>query len=186
MAVQRYLAARCINMDGIPPNAPVPSSTTAAAAQGGSVENLLNWLGNDGVQLTPADVQAHLDAAKVLVEGENVVMAFKAGRDSCVLTDRRLLSIDVQGFSGKRVAYISIPYASMRAYAVESAGSFDRDAELKIFTRIYWELATFSQDFRKGKADILAIQTFLSCMILRDGKASLPPGADLPSSSPGA
>eukprot|EP00961_Rhodomonas_salina_P007753 105237-Rhodomonas_salina.1 len=101
-------------------------------------------------------------------------MVFKAGRDSCVLTDRQLLSIDVQGFSGKRVAYISIPYASTRAYAVESAVSFDRDVELKIFTHIYWELATFSQDFRKGKAYILAIQTFLSCMILRDGKASSP------------
>eukprot|EP00961_Rhodomonas_salina_P204915 2766108-Rhodomonas_salina.1 len=92
-------------MEGIPSGVPVavPASATVEAAEEGSVEKLLNWLGGDAVQLTPADVQAQLDAAKVLVEGETVIMAFKAGWDSCVMTDRRILSIDVQGFSGKRV-----------------------------------------------------------------------------------
>jgi hypothetical protein len=146
------------------------------------LEACLNWLGGDAAQLNPSDVETHLEKAQVLLEGEHVALAFKAGRDSFILTNRRVLTIDVQGFSGKRVAYVSIPYESVRAFSVESAGSFDRDAELKIYTRNKWDLKQVSQDFRKGKADILAVQSYLSHMTMGDtaGRARDSPPQSLP------
>eukprot|EP00287_Rhodomonas_sp_CCMP768_P017445 CAMPEP_0202822970 /NCGR_PEP_ID=MMETSP1389-20130828/11442_1 /ASSEMBLY_ACC=CAM_ASM_000865 /TAXON_ID=302021 /ORGANISM="Rhodomonas sp., Strain CCMP768" /LENGTH=832 /DNA_ID=CAMNT_0049495939 /DNA_START=1 /DNA_END=2499 /DNA_ORIENTATION=+ len=167
MAVQRYLAFRCIPTEGLPPDAPLPPSVLADMSPQGAVEKLLSWLGGDASQLDAKNLEGQLSDAKVLVEGESVAMAFKAGRDTCVFTERRLLSIDVQGFSGKRISYVSLPYASVRAFEVESAGTFDRDAELKVHTCIHWGLATLSQDFRSGRADILAIQNFLANRILR-------------------
>ena len=49
-------------------------------------------------------------------------------------TDRRLVLIDKQGMTGKKVEYNSIPYKSIIRFAVETAGTFDLDAELRIWT----------------------------------------------------
>mmetsp|Transcript_13514 Transcript_13514/g.31479 ORF Transcript_13514/g.31479 Transcript_13514/m.31479 type:complete len:254 (-) Transcript_13514:187-948(-) len=104
-------------------------------------------------------------------------MGFKAGRDSLVLTSKRVLVIDVQGFTGRRIAYESTPYSSIRAFSVESAGTFDRDAELKIHTRNHWTRSTIAQDLRKGRADILAIQSYLASQVIGkdDGTSAVGP-----------
>jgi hypothetical protein len=41
--------------------------------------------------------------------------------------------IDKQGFTGRKVEYLSIPYKSITAFSVESAGFLDRDAEIKLW-----------------------------------------------------
>ena len=48
-------------------------------------------------------------------------------------TDKRLILVDKQGLTGKKVEYKSIPYKSIKYFSVETAGRFDRDAELKIW-----------------------------------------------------
>ena len=78
-----------------------------------------------------------------------------------VLTNLRAVIVDVSGFTGKRVAYKSIPYGSIRGFGVESAGTFDRDSELSIYTRNHWSMQEVEFDFRKNGADIMAIQKFL-------------------------
>jgi hypothetical protein len=93
-------------------------------------------------------------------------MAFKAGRDVTVFTNLRMVVIDVQGWSGKKVEYTSIPYMSMRGFSAESAGGWDRDSEIDIYTRNLWTLAKSEQDFRKGKVDILVVQKFLATMVI--------------------
>ena len=42
---------------------------------------------------------------------------------------------NIQGVTGKKVEYHSIPYRSIVHYSIESAGTFDMDAELKIWVR---------------------------------------------------
>jgi len=102
-------------------------------------------------------------------------MAFMVGRDTTVFTTKRVLSIDVQGWSGKRIEYKSIPYTSIQAFSVESAGSWDRDAEMKLYCQCYWG-PVFKQDFRKGKADIIAIQNFIAAQVIgHDDGASTGP-----------
>lgn len=69
----------------------------------------------------------------VLVPGEQVAKAYKLVRDLFVFTTRRLIVVDKQGVTGKKVALLTIPYARITKFAKESAGHFDLDAELKVW-----------------------------------------------------
>ena len=52
---------------------------------------------------------------------------------------------------------------------MESAGSWDYDSELTLYTKNLWkDFGKIQMDFRKGQVDILQIQKFLSAMILHD------------------
>ena len=93
-------------------------------------------------------------------------MAFKGGRDVSLFTNLRLLQLDVQGLVGCKIEYTSVPYRSMHAYSVQSAGMWDRDSELTINTRNRWHLAEINMDFRSGKTDIMAVQRLLSGFIV--------------------
>lgn len=59
--------------------------------------------------------------------------AFKLFRDMMVFTEKRLILVDKQGMTGKKTEYHSIPYKSISHYSIETAGTFDLDAELKIW-----------------------------------------------------
>mmetsp|Transcript_5110 Transcript_5110/g.12290 ORF Transcript_5110/g.12290 Transcript_5110/m.12290 type:complete len:849 (-) Transcript_5110:132-2678(-) len=176
MGVQRYLAARILPTGLAGLDVPVPASVMAPSTPG-ALEGLINWMGDDGHALDAHTLNAQLGQAGLLIEGEAVAMGFKAGRDTFVLTSKRVLVIDVQGFTGKRIAYESTPYSSIRAFSVESAGTFDRDAEIKIYTRNTWTRSEIAQDLRKGRADVLAIQNYLAMQVIGkdDGSSALGP-----------
>ena len=70
---------------------------------------------------------------EVLTETEEAVQAFKFRRDLIVFTDRRLILVDKQGMTGKKADYHSIPYRAITHFSVESAGTFDRYADRKIW-----------------------------------------------------
>lgn len=70
----------------------------------------------------------------LLGNGEEMQHAYKLARDVFIFTNRRLILVDKQGITGKKVEYLSIPYRSILRFAVETAGRFDLDAELKIWT----------------------------------------------------
>ncbi|MBP8807117.1 MAG: PH domain-containing protein [Kofleriaceae bacterium] len=69
---------------------------------------------------------------QLLLPDERVVGAFKAGRDGVVFTDRRVIAVNVQGLTGKKRDFTSLPYAKVAAFSVETAGTFDHDAELEL------------------------------------------------------
>ncbi|MRH42482.1 PH domain-containing protein [Aquibacillus halophilus] len=87
------------------------------------------------------------DLEPVLTDQEQVQKAYKLIRDLIVFTDKRLLLIDKQGMTGKKVEYHSIPYHSVTHFSIETAGSFDLDAELKIW--ISGTSEPYSKEFRK-------------------------------------
>ena len=60
-------------------------------------------------------------------------MAFKLLRDVYIFTSKRLILVDKQGLTGKKVEMLSIPYRAISRFSVETAGHFDLDAELKIW-----------------------------------------------------
>jgi hypothetical protein len=80
---------------------------------------------------TPEDFAAKHGHA--LSEGEVVQFAFKTVRDFIAFTSWRVLHIDVQGITGSKVEYLTVPYRSINAFAITSAGTLDLDAEIKIF-----------------------------------------------------
>ncbi|MBQ0138266.1 MAG: PH domain-containing protein [Kurthia sp.] len=70
---------------------------------------------------------------EILTENERVEKAYKVIRDTFIFTDKRLILIDKQGVTGKKTEYLSIPYKSIISFSIETAGTFDLDAELKIW-----------------------------------------------------
>jgi hypothetical protein len=91
---------------------------------------LSSILGNAGV-VHPDKLQA--DYGALLTEGESIEVGFNVFRDTFVFTDRRLVLVDVQGMTGRKVEYLSIPYSKITKFSIETAGHFDLDAELKIW-----------------------------------------------------
>ncbi len=70
------------------------------------------------------------DLGYALAQGEQVRFAFKLVRDSILFTDRRIMMTDVQGITGSKRRYVSIPYRAITTFSLESAGHFDLDTEL--------------------------------------------------------
>ena len=97
-------------------------------------------------------------------------MAFKCGRDSTIFTSKGLLDVDVKGFSGKKVEFRNIPYASIRHFSTESSGSFDRDSELKLTLCTPWLPGPYAshvtRDFRSGQVDIVAVHNLIAAKTL--------------------
>lgn len=75
--------------------------------------------------------------ASILVENESVFTAFKTLRDFIIFTNERLILIDVQGLSGKKKSFKSIPYSQISVFTKESAGTFDMDSEIDLYVRSY-------------------------------------------------
>lgn len=73
------------------------------------------------------------DYGKLLVEGEQIEMGFKLIRDTFIFTTKRLILIEKQGITGSKVEYKSILYKSISRFSIETAGTFDLEAELKIW-----------------------------------------------------
>jgi len=69
----------------------------------------------------------------MLIPGETVVACFKNVRDSVVFTNKRVIAINVQGITGKKTDYTSLPYAKVQAFSIETAGVIDLDSELHLW-----------------------------------------------------
>jgi hypothetical protein len=107
---------------------------------------------------------AQQDYARLLGQGEQVLAAFLLIRDTMIFTDRRLILVDKQGITGKKVEYHSVPYRSITHFAVETAGHFDLDAELKIWISGTHE--PIQKTFTKG-VDIYEVQAILTQYVAR-------------------
>ena len=65
--------------------------------------------------------------------GEQIIQTFRGIRDGVVFTNKRIITINVQGITGKKKDFTSLPYSKIQAYSVESAGVFDLDSELDLW-----------------------------------------------------
>lgn len=206
MAIKRYLSERILRYGGDgnqddgavehtqryndigafsnafrPSTVPIPS-TTLDLTPPGAMEKMLGSLTGNAKEIDPAEVEASLRGdVNMLQTDEHVALAYKAGRDTLIFTTKRIISIDTKGFSGKKVAYISIPFHSVRGFEIQSVGSWDLDAEVKIKTSAYWKFRSISQDLSKGKADVIALQSFLALQVhgSEDGTSALDVGRPL-------
>lgn len=123
---------------------------------------LLNGLLGNASKMNIEVAQRELQ--DVLMPEEKVDLAFKLVRDLLVFTEKRLIIVDKQGMTGKKVEYKSIPYRSISRFSVETSGHFDLDAELKIWISSA-ELPAESLQFRSDDS-IVAIQKALAQAVL--------------------
>lgn len=122
----------------------------------------LNALLGNASTVEKGTVQKEL--APILITDETVEAAFKLFRDLMVFTEKRLILVDKQGMTGKKVEYHSIPYKSISHFSIESAGTFDMDAELKIWISSSIE-PLVNKQFKKD-ASIYDIQKILASVCL--------------------
>ena len=69
----------------------------------------------------------------MLVPGEQILQTFRGIRDGVVFTSKRIITITVQGITGAKKDFTSLPYSKIQAYSVETAGVLDLDGELDLW-----------------------------------------------------
>ncbi len=100
---------------------------------------------------------------QLLIESEDVEMGFVLFRDVFLFTSKRLILLDKQGFTVKKIEIKSMPYKSISRFSLETAGTFDRDAELKIWISSE-NLPSVSKKFSKA-VDVFKVQRLLASKI---------------------
>ena len=101
------------------------------------------------------------NVSALLLEGEQVLEAYKSMRDGVVFTNKRIIAVNVQGITGSKKDYTSLPYKNIVAYSVETAGTFDLDSELEIY---FSALGKVKFEFT-GKTAIVEISKLISAHI---------------------
>ena len=108
--------------------------------------------------------EATQEYSRLLGEGERIRVAYLLIRDVVLFTDRRLITINKQGLSGRKVAYHTIPYRNIVHFVVETAGTFDLDAELRIY--LSGRPEPIQQQFSKG-VNVYEVQALLTAYVAR-------------------
>ena len=88
--------------------------------------------------------------------------AYKNIRDYVVFTNKRAIAVNVQGMTGKKRDYTSLPYAKISAYSVETSGVGDIDSELELW---YSGLGRVRFEF-SGSSDIRQIGRLIATYTL--------------------
>ncbi len=71
--------------------------------------------------------------APMLVSGEEILSSYRNIRDGVVFTNKRLISINIQGVTGKKKDLTHMPYSKIQVYSIETSGTFDLDSELTLW-----------------------------------------------------
>ena len=116
---------------------------------------IMNTIFGNVSEMDIASLQKEFGA--LLCEGERIERAYKLIRDKWVFIQ------DVQGVTGKKREYLSVPYRSIERFSIETAGTFDMDAEMKIWIRGCEE--PLEQNFGKD-SNIIEIQRVLAQYVL--------------------
>ena len=87
------------------------------------------------------------EIADLLIPGEEVVSSYSSMRDYVVFTNKRLISVNVQGLTGKKKDFTSLPYSKIQAFSIETSGHIDLDSEL---TLVFSGLGSIKFEFSKN------------------------------------
>jgi len=100
---------------------------------------------------------------QLLIDGEEILMTFRGMRDMVVFTSKRVIALNIQGMSGKKKDFTSLPYNKIQSFSVETAGTFDRDAELDLW---FSGLGKAKFEFA-GNVDVAYLSKLIAHYVLR-------------------
>ena len=123
---------------------------------------MIDFKNPEFLKLKPVGPDDYPLVKNILIEGEYILLATKSVRDGVVFTNKRVVSVNVQGITGKKVDYTSLPYSKVSAFSVETAGVLDLDSELEMW---FAGLGKVRFEFI-SKADITGICRMISAHIL--------------------
>ena len=98
----------------------------------------------------------------LLLDDEQVIDSYKSMRDGVVFTDKRIIAVNVQGITGSKKDFTSLPYNNIVAYSAETSGTFDRDSELEVY---FSSLGKVRFEFT-GRTSIVEISKYISKHVL--------------------
>lgn len=98
----------------------------------------------------------------LFVNGEQIIQSFRGIRDGVVFTNKRIFAINIQGITGKKKDFTTLPYSKIQAFSVETAGVLDLDSELELW---FSGLGKVKFEFI-AQADVSAICRMISEKVL--------------------
>ena len=98
----------------------------------------------------------------LLLDDEQIISTYKAMRDYVVFTNKRFISVNVQGVTGKKQDYASMPYKKISVFSIETSGAFDLDSELELY---FSGVGKVKFEF-SGASDIVTIGKIISSYVL--------------------
>ena len=125
----------------------------------------VNFNQNSVFNLKPIDPgSVRNEVSGLLVNGEEVRFAFQTVRDQLIMTNKRIISIDVQGITGKRKSYATMPYSKIQYFSIQTPGFLELFPDCELF--IMFSNGFTSKFEFKGNVDIGAIGRMLSEYVL--------------------
>ncbi len=94
----------------------------------------------------------------LLLADESIIGVYKGIRDYVVFTDKRVIAANVQGLTGKKQDFTSLPYKKISVFSIETSGVFDLDSELELY---FSGVGKVSFEFT-GASDIVQIGKIIS------------------------
>ena len=101
---------------------------------------------------------------RLLIEEEHIELGFTLFRDVFMFTNKRLILVDIQGLTGSKIEYKSLPYKNISRFSLETSGTFDLDAELKIWISSE-DVPSVSKKFNKS-IDVNEVQKYLAGKVM--------------------
>ena len=95
----------------------------------------------------------------ILIEDEKIIGCYQDVRDHVVFTNKRVIAVNVQGITGKKKDFTTLPYSKITAYSVETAGTFDLESELDFITAV---LVVFVSSSRVHQTSLRLVVSLLS------------------------
>ena len=115
------------------------------------------------LKLRPVDADKFLNTVQpFFVDGEMVLGCYQSIRDYLLFTNRRIITVNVQGLTGKKQDFTSLPYSKIQAFSVETAGVLDLDAELELW---FSGLGKVHLEFSRG-TNITTLCKMISAQVL--------------------
>lgn len=100
----------------------------------------------------------------LLIGGEEVVMAFQTVRDQLLFTNKRIIAVDVQGITGKRKSFSTMPYSKIQYFSIQTPGFGELIPDSELFIMFS---NTFTAKFEfMGGVDIGKIGRMISEYVL--------------------
>ncbi|MBQ6361232.1 MAG: PH domain-containing protein [Lachnospiraceae bacterium] len=99
----------------------------------------------------------------LLVPGEEFIGEYQAIRDYVIFTNKRVISVNVQGITGKKKDFTSMPYSKISVFSIETSGTFDLDSELELY---FSGVGKVKFEF-SGRSDIVEIGQIISQFALK-------------------
>ena len=127
----------------------------------------INFNSNSVWNLKPINLAEVRDEVNgLLIPGEEAVMAFRTVRDQLIFTNKRIISVDVQGLTGTRKSFSSLPYSKVQFFSIQTPSVAEilvPDSELFL---MYANGFTAKFEF-KGNVNIGAIGRMISEFVLK-------------------